>query len=210
MKRKKACSVIVFTLTLLLLLVSCGSSSKQQADVDISPLCDRNGSHAVAISDACVSTHDEVPHWLYTGSLVPASTEVRAGGSSYQVISITKELADTPVRCGQFFDGATSVAALSISVSAQVDVGQIADANGCLKSMSMALGFSLEGNSPCINEPLLLMENEDTAAVFYPAYYRVWCIDSEGQNCELLFPVINDRGYADGVFATEAIEVESE
>lgn len=210
MKMKKAHSVIVLTLTLLLLLVSCGSSGNQQADVDIASLCDRNGSHAVAISDACVSTHDEVPHWLYTGSLVPASTEVRAGGSSYQVISITKELADTPVRCGQFFIGASSVAAPTVPVSAQVDAGQIADANGCLKSMSMALGFSLEGSSPCISEPLLLMENEDTAAVFYPAYYRVWCIDSEGQNCELLFPVINDRGYADGVFATEAIEVESE
>lgn len=206
MKLRKACSVIVFTLTLL--LASCGSSSKQQADVDIAPLCDGNKCHAVAISDACISTHDEVPHWLYTGRLMPASTEVSVDGNSYQVISITKELADTPERCGPFFIGASFVGAYSIPVSAQVDAGQIADANRCLKSMSMALGFSVEGSSPCINESLLLMENEDTAAVFYPAYYRVWCIDSEGQNCELLFPVINDQGYADGVFATEAIEIE--
>lgn len=207
-KSLKACFVIVCTL--MLLLVSCGSSGNQQADVDIAPLCDHNRSHVVAVSDACVSTHDEVPHWLYTGRLMPAGTEVSVGESSYQVISITKELADTPVRCGQFFIGATSVAAHSVSISARVDMGQIADADRCLNSMATALGLSVEGSSPCINEPLLLMEAEDTAAVFYPAYYRVWCMDSQGQNYELLFPVINDQGYADGVFATEAIDVESE
>ncbi len=208
MKLKKTCFVIVCTLTLL--LVSCGSSGNQQADVDIAPLCDHNRSHVVAVSDACVSTHDEVPHWLYTGRLMPAGTEVSVGESSYQVISITKELADTPVRCGQFFIGAAYIGAYAVPVSAQVALGQIADADRCLNSMAKALGFAVEGSSPCINEPLLLMEDEDTAAVFYPAYYRVWCMDSEGQNYELLFPVINDQGYADGVFATEAIEVESE
>lgn len=206
MKLQKICSVVVFALTLL--LISCGSSVKQQVDVDIAPLCDRNGSHAVAISDSCVSTHNEVPYWLYAGMMMPASTEVSVGEKSYQVISITKELADMPVRCGQFFIGASSVAAPSVPVSAQVDMGQIADGDRCLKAISTALGFSLEGNSPYVSKPLLLMESEDTAAVFYPAYYRVWCTDSEGQNYELLFPVINNQGYADGVFATETIEFE--
>lgn len=204
MKRLSTCFVIVFALTLL--LAACGSSGNRQADVDIAPLCDPNGNHVVAVSDGCVSTCDEVPRWLYTGRLMPACTMVSVGGVSYQVLEITKELAETAVRCTQFFIGASSIAAPSVPLSAQVDEGQIADETRCLNSMAKALGLSLEGSSPCINDTLLLMEAEDTAAVFYPAYYRVLCVDSEGQACVLLFPAINDLGCADGVFATEAID----